>query len=296
MGQLLKSRLLNSGFSTMHQLTHLPADAGICLKPEYFDSINLNLDESLWFEVHAENYLINGGPRLEKLQDIAKHFPISIHGVGASLGGPNAIDTLHIERLTRLLNSVPAAAFSEHIAWSGTNESYLGNLMPTPLTTESLNNTARNINQLQDALQRQILVENPANYLDFKSDMSESQFMMSLVNKTGCGILLDVNNLFISANNTKIDPHSYIKDLDATSIGEIHVAGHSTDPIEKNLLIDSHDTDVTKAVWELLEYALLHFGPCPVLIERDANLPTFNELLTERNIAQNLINSSRKAI
>ncbi|WP_133471134.1 DUF692 domain-containing protein [Paraglaciecola marina] len=278
----------------MQELTKLPATAGISLKPEYFDSINHCLEKNMWFEVHAENYLIQGGPRLERLQDIARDFPLSIHGVGASLGGPEPINTAHIKRLTNLLNLVPTAAFSEHIAWSGTEGNYLANLMPTPVTTESLNNTAHNIQQLQEALQRPILIENPANYLNFKGDMSEPEFMMSLVRKTGCGILLDVNNLFISANNTGIDPQSYIENLDPASLGEIHIAGHSTDPIEKDLLIDSHDNDISKGVWDLLDKALSHIGPCPVLIERDANLPTFDVLLKERNMAQNRINAHKE--
>ncbi|MDO6691989.1 DUF692 domain-containing protein [Aliiglaciecola sp. 3_MG-2023] len=278
----------------MQNLTKLPADAGICLKPEHFDSIPNTVEGQLWFEVHAENYLIQGGPRLERLQHIAQNFPLSIHGVGASVGGPTPINSEHLKRLSRLVNLVPTAAFSEHIAWSGTAGNYLGNLMPTPITTESLKSTARNIEQLQDALQRPILVENPANYLNFKSEMSESEFMMSLVSMTGCGILLDVNNLFISANNTGINAHGYIKNLDPSSIGEIHVAGHSVDPIEKDLLIDSHDSEVSKAVWSLLSEALNHIGPCPVLIERDANLPAFNVLLAERNFARKLINQNKQ--
>lgn len=278
----------------MQKLTNLPADAGMCLKPEYFDSINHCYEKNIWFEVHAENYLIKGGPRLERLQDIARTFPLSIHGVGTSLGGPNPINAEHLKRLKELLNLVPTAAFSEHIAWSGTDGNYLANLMPTPVTTESLNNTAHNIQLLQDALQRPILIENPANYLNFKGDMSESDFMMSLVAKTGCGILLDVNNLFISANNTGIDPQRYLENLNPAAIGEIHLAGHSEDPIEKDLLIDSHDSEVSKGVWDLLNKALSHIGPCPVLIERDANLPSFDELLKERNMAQQLINSHRK--
>ncbi|MFA3792767.1 DUF692 domain-containing protein [Aliiglaciecola sp. SL4] len=278
----------------MKALTKLPVDAGICLKPEHFDDIPSRVDGHLWFEVHAENYLMQGGPRLKKLLDIAQQFPLSIHGVGASLGGPKPVNTEHLKRLTSLVNSVPTAAFSEHIAWSGTDSNYLANLMPTPITSESLIRTANNIEQLQDAIQRPILIENPANYLTFKSDMSESDFMMSLVSKTGCGILLDVNNLFISANNTGIDPIKYIRALDRKVIGEIHVAGHSVDPVEKDLLIDSHDSEVASGVWALLNDALSHIGPCPVLIERDANLPSFKVLLAERNIARNLILQNNK--
>ncbi|MEP2650500.1 MAG: DUF692 domain-containing protein [Paraglaciecola sp.] len=280
----------------MQTLTNLPASAGMSLKPEYFDSVHTNLDANLWFEVHAENYLIQGGPRLEQIQEISSHFPISIHGVGASLGGPDPISQEHLSRLVSLLNLIPAAVFSEHIAWSGTQSNYLGNLMPTPITKDSIDSTAKNIMQLQNALQRPILIENPANYLSFKSDMPESEFMMSLVDITGCGILLDINNLFISANNTGIDPHSYIQGLNSDAIGEIHIAGHSTDPNEKGLLIDSHDSDVSKGVWELLETLLSHTGPKPVLIERDGNLPTFEALLAERNQAQHLINSIKKIV
>lgn len=274
----------------------LPADAGIGLKPEFFSELVHYNQPGLWFEVHAENYLINGGPRLEALIEIAQKNPISIHGVGASLGSPEPISRDHLQRIKRLCELVPFASFSEHIAWSGFEGNYFNNLMPAPLTKASVKYTSDNINRLQDTIQKPILVENPSNYIELMSELDEAEFLMQLVNNTGCGLLLDVNNLFISGNNINIDVPAYIKTLDKDVIGEIHIAGHTIDPNIPNLLIDSHDAPVSKNVWELLNTVLRQTGPKPVLIERDSNLPPLSTLMDERDFASQIIQSSQKNI
>ncbi len=274
----------------------LPADAGIGLKPEFFSEL-LNYNQlGLWFEIHAENYLISGGPRLDTLIEIAQKTPISIHGVGASLGSPEPISNDHLQRIKRLCELVPFASFSEHIAWSGFEGNYFNNLMPAPLTKASVKFTSDNINRLQDVIQRPILVENPSNYIELMSDLGEADFLMQLVNNTGCGLLLDVNNLYISGNNINIDVPAYIDTLDKDVIGEIHIAGHTEDPNIPNLLIDSHDAPIATNVWELLDSVLLKTGPKPVLIERDSNLPPLSELMKERDFASQIIQSSRQRL
>lgn len=274
----------------------LPADAGIGLKPEFFVELENYQQPGLWFEVHAENYLINGGPRLDKLIEIAQKNPISIHGVGASLGSPEAIADEHLQRIKRLCDLVPLASFSEHIAWSGFEGNYFNNLMPAPLTKASVQFTSDNINRVQDAIQRPILVENPSNYIELMSEMNEADFLMQLTHNTGCGLLLDVNNLFISGNNINLDVPAYISTLDKDVIGEIHIAGHTVDPNIPNLLIDSHDEPVSSDVWDLLRSVLAQTGPKPVLIERDSNLPPLSELMNERDFASQIIQASHQRL
>ncbi|MBO1254691.1 DUF692 domain-containing protein [Alteromonas sp. 5E99-2] len=277
-------------------ITSLPADAGIGLKPEFFSELHNFNQPGLWFEIHAENYLIDGGPRLQTLQELANKIPLSIHGVGASLGSPEPVCKDHLARIKKLCDSVKVASFSEHIAWSGLEGHYFNNLMPVPRTKASLAFTADNIHRVQDTIQRPILVENPSNYIEMASDYGEAEFLMELVHKTGCGVLLDVNNLFISSKNIAIDLNEYIQILDANAIGEIHVAGHSYDPNDKNLLIDSHDAPVSHNVWELLRDVISQTGKKPVLIERDANLPPLAELMKERDFASQIIQSSHKEL
>lgn len=270
-------------------LTSLPVDAGIGLKPEFFAELDAYRQQGLWFEIHAENYLIDGGPRLEALSEIAHHIPLSIHGVGASLGSPEPVCQKHLQRIRKLCERVPCAAFSEHIAWSSVGGEYYSNLMPVPRTKDSVKYTAENIMRVQDALGRSILVENPANYIELASEFGEADYLMELVHQTQCGLLLDVNNLFISGKNINIDIAEYIRSLDSDAIGEIHIAGHTTDPNEAGLLIDSHDQPVADSVWELLSSVLEQTGPKPVLIERDSNLPPLAELMAERDFASDVI-------
>ena len=270
--------------------TALPSAAGVSLKPEYFaDVASLETGET-WFEVHPENYMIAGGPRLEGLLAAARRFPISLHGVGASLGGPALASNEHLAALRRLIELTEPAAVSEHAVWSRTNTHYYADLLPLPRTAEALTRLVDGINHFQNGIGRQILIENPTNYLPIKSEMDEAEFLVEVAARSGCGLLLDVNNLYISANNCGMDASAYLAAIPPRLVGEIHVAGHSPDErFGETLLIDSHAAPVAQPVWRLLETALTHLGPKPVLVERDAELPPFAELMSEKVHADRLI-------
>lgn len=277
------------------RFTDLPLGSGVSLKPEYFGDAATQVSSDMWFEVHSENYMIDGGPRLHGLLDAAARFPISLHGVGASLGGPDLSGADHIRELVRLINRVNPAAISEHAAWSMVPGCYFAELLPLPRTSEALARLSAGINHLQEAIKRTILIENPSNYLPVVTEMDEPDFLVEVARRTGCGLLLDVNNVYVSANNCGIDPHRYITALPAELIGEIHVAGFSPDAdLGDRLLIDSHASPISEPVWQLLEFALMHAGPVPVLVERDADLPAFDELMRERGRAHQLISGSAR--
>lgn len=269
--------------------TDLPAATGVSLKPEYFADVGMLAPDDVWFEVHPENYMVDGGPRLEGLLAVAERFPISLHGVGASLGGPVLAPQAHIAALRRLTDIVEPAAVSEHAVWSRNGDRYFADLLPLPRTSEALARLVDGIDHFQNGIGRRILIENPSNYLPLRSEMDEADFLVEIATRSGCGLLLDVNNLYISAANCGIDADAYIAAIPTELVGEIHVAGHSPDErFGPSLLIDSHASAVAAPVWRLLETALRHLGPTPVLIERDANLPPFAELLQERAYAERL--------
>lgn len=278
------------------------AGAGINLKPQHYDDALslLTADSkseaatSLWFEVHTENYFVSGGPRLHYLQAIADNFPLSFHGVAGSLGSfnerPANITRQHLRQVSALVQRFQPALVSEHATWSTSQKHYFADLLPLPRTQQALNCLCDGINRYQDAIGRTILIENPTNYLDFISEMDEPDFLMEAVRRTGAGLLLDVNNLYLSYFNTGLDPVSYLRALDPASVGEIHIAGFDADPnFPDELLIDSHAAPVAEAVWDLLSNALTILGPKPVLLERDDNVPVFSELMQERNRAQYLL-------
>jgi len=275
------------------------SSAGINLKPQHYDEAialspadNLGrfddrLNNALWFEVHTENYFVEGGPRLTYLQKIRDLYPLSFHGVGASLGNPSLLSKPHLKQVAQLVSRFDPFLVSEHATWSSSQNAYFADLLPLPRTKSSLANLCQGITQYQDAIGRPILIENPTNYLNFVADMDEGDFLMEAAKRTGCGILLDVNNLYLSAQNTGMDVQAYLQSLDANCVGEIHIAGFAVDEnFPERLLIDSHGSPVALGVWQLLEEVLMLFGPKPVLLERDDNIPTFNELMAERNQAQ----------
>ncbi len=271
-------------------LTDLPCAAGVGLKPEYFADVGDLSPGALWFEVHPENYMIAGGLRLEGLRSAAERFPISLHGVGASLGGPLPTPADHIAGVRRLIELLEPAAVSEHAVWSRSAKQYYADLLPLPRTTEALRLLVDGIDRFQSGIGRHILIENPTNYLSIASEMDEPDFLVEVAARSGCGLLLDVNNLYLSARNCGINAQAYIEAIPADLVGEIHVAGYRPDEqFGHSLLIDSHDAPVADEVWDLLHLALRHLGPRPVLIERDAELPPFAELLGERERAQHLI-------
>ncbi len=273
--------------------------AGINLKPQHYDEaialsstnnmdrLDDRLNKTLWFEVHTENYFVEGGPRLAYLQKIRDLYPLSFHGVGASLGNPSLLSKPHLKQVAQLVSRFDPFLVSEHATWSSSQNAYFADLLPLPRTQGALANLCQGIEQYQDAIARPILIENPTNYLNFVADMDEGDFLMEAVKRTGCGILLDVNNLYLSTQNTGMDAMAYLDALDASAVGEIHIAGFAIDEnFPERLLIDSHGSPVSLAVWQLLEKALTLFGVKPVLLERDDNIPSFNELMSERNQAQ----------
>lgn len=242
-----------------------------------------------WLEVHAENYFDRGGPRFRALRQIAEHYPISVHAVALSLGSAEGIDPDHLERLHALAEDIGACRVSEHLAWSRTGGTYFNDLLPLPLSTEALDVVSRNIDQVQAVLGRSILVENPSGYLDLPgSTMSEGTFLARLVERTGCGLLVDLNNLFVSCANLARDWAEWLDQIPIDAIGEIHLAGHESDVAGSGLLIDTHGAAVAEPVWDLYERFIALVGPRPTIVERDSNVPPLDVLLLEARRAARL--------
>ena len=274
--------------------------AGLSFKPIHFEQAMACPAEGLWFEVHAENYMVSGGPRLAMLDSLRASFPVSIHGVGLSLAGADEPDRIHLTKLKHLVDRFEPFLVSEHLAWSRHEDTSFPDLLPFPRTNEALEIICRNIDITQDALGRQILVENPSLYLQLEGhEWPESLFLGELVKRTGCGLLIDVNNVFVSASNLGFNPVAYLDALPRGVIGEIHLAGHTPDPLlGQSLLIDSHDAPISDEVWELYDWLLALCGKHrpPTLIERDDNLPEFNELLAERDRAACMMAGRRREL
>ena len=263
--------------------------AGLGFKPEHFDAamapIAAESAAGLWFEVHAENYMVAGGPRLAMLEALRETHPLSLHGVGLSLASPTRPDPDHLAALARLAGRFEPVLVSEHLAWSRFGERCLPDLLPFPRTGEALGHVARNIQIVQEALGRPILIENPSHYLALDGHAwDEIDFLIEIVRRTGCGLLLDVNNVAVSAHNLGFDANAWLDEFPAALVGEIHLAGHSPDP-SLDLLIDSHGAPVAEDIWALFERFVARSGARPTLIERDADIPPFAELLRERNRA-----------
>jgi len=272
--------------------------AGLGFKPCFFDEAIAWPAAGLWFEVHPENYMVDGGPRLAMLRALRETRPLSFHGVGLSLAGAAEPDRAHLGRLKKLVDDYKPVLVSEHLAWSREGSTCFPDLLPFPRTLEALLRIARNIDIVQNALGRQILIENPALYVTLDGhDFVETDFLRRLVRKTGCRLLVDVNNVAVSANNLGFNPYHYLDALPLDAIGEIHLAGHRQDPVHGDaLLIDSHDAPVSEQVWALYDDLLDRTGPVPTLIERDGNLPPFAELMEERDRAASLMRTPRKAV
>ena len=264
--------------------TGLPLRPGVGYKAQHYTQIMQRPDHLGWLEIHAENYMGEGGRPIAQLRHLAEHFPISVHGVGLSIGGTGDLDTDHLARLKHLISWLNPASFSEHLAWSTHDSHFYNDLLPLPYTPKTLARVAAHINQVQETVGRQMLLENPSSYLDFaESTMSETAFLRELVAKTGCGLLLDVNNVFVSATNLKTSPQAYIDDFPLHAVGEIHLGGHDEDADETGapLLIDSHGKAVVDPVWALLDYTLAKSGPKPLLVEWDTDVPEWPVLADE---------------
>jgi len=261
--------------------------AGLGLKPEHYDDAVACAAEGLWFEVHPENYLVAGGPRLRWLEAVRGAHPVSLHGVSLSLAGDEPPDAAHLERLAALVRRIEPVLVSEHLAWSAFGGHHFPDLLPFPRSSAALRRIASNIDRTQAALGRRIAIENPSHYLPIDGhDWDEIDFLAELVQRTGCGLLLDVNNVHVSARNLGFDAAAWLDRFPGAAVMEIHLAGHSTDPaLGNSLLIDSHDEPVAPEVWALYRRLVERIGARPTLIERDGNLPAFGELLTERDMA-----------
>ena len=274
--------------------------AGLSFKPVHYEQALACPAAGLWFEVHAENYMVDGGPRLAMLEALRTRFPLSIHGVGLSLAGVEEPDRDHLAKLKRLADRFEPFLLSEHVAWSQHGGTSFPDLLPFPRTGEALEIIVRNIDIIQSTLGRRILIENPSLYLKLEGhEWPEPLFLAELVKRTGCGLLIDVNNVFVSASNLRFNPISYLDALPRGVIGEIHLAGHSEDPLlGRSLLIDSHDAPVSDEVWQLYDWLLARCGAerPPTLIERDDQIPEFNMLLTERDKAAAMMAGRREVI
>ena len=263
--------------------------AGIGFKPLHFREALASPAAGLWFEVHAENYMVDGGPRLAMLDALRRERPLSLHGVGMSLAGSEQPDREHLAALKQLVDRFQPALVSEHLAWSRLDGRCFPDLLPVPRTNEVLARCAANIGRVQDALGRQILIENPTHYLALRDhSWSETSFLAELSRRSGCGLLIDVNNVAVGAHNLGFDAAAWLDAIPAEQVGEIHLAGHSIDA-EGSLLIDSHDEPVSEGVWSLYESLVARIGPRPTLIERDGNLPAFAALMAERTRAQAIV-------
>jgi hypothetical protein len=275
-------------FDQSSSASELPCGVGVGYKPQHFTDLLDAPGAVEWIEVHAENYMGDGGRPHAQLRSLSERFALSIHGVGLSIGGEQPLDLDHLARLRRLVGLFNPARFSEHLAWSTHGAEFLNDLLPLPYTQSSLTRVADHISQVQDTLGRQMLLENPSSYLAFtESTLSETDFLGQLVHKTGCGLLLDVNNVFVSSTNLGVSPEAYIAAYPMEAVGEIHVGGHDTDTDDHGapLLIDSHGAPVVDPVWALLEYTLARSGPKPVLVEWDTDVPDWHVLSAEADRA-----------
>ncbi|QXI53034.1 MNIO family bufferin maturase [Pseudomonas alvandae] len=271
--------------------------AGLGLKPNHYSDALDCAAEGLWFEVHPENYMVEGGPRLAWLEAIGSQHPLSLHGVSLSLAADCPPDESHLKRFKALVDRVQPALISEHLAWSAWRGQYHPDLLPFPRTVEALQRIASNIQRTQDALGRSIAIENPTHYLSLPGhEFSEIEFLTELSARTGCGLLLDINNVHISAHNLGFDASKYLDAFPAKAIMEIHLAGHAVDPGDTQLLIDTHDAPIADDVWLLYQRVIDRIGRRPTLIERDDNIPGFDVLLAERDRAQGLLSIGSRRI
>ena len=267
----------------------LPNRSGVGLKPEHIDEILRDRPALGFFEIHAENYMGDGGPPHRRLEAIRALYPLSLHGVGLSIGSPKPLDRDHLARLAALALRYQPGLFSEHLAWSSHDEGYLNDLLPLPYTQETLATVCEHVDQVQQALGRPMLLENPSTYVLFKeSTISETDFLREIATRTGCGLLLDVSNVMVSATNHGFDALAYLDAFPLDHVGEIHLAGfaEARDDAGHLLLIDAHDSPVRDRVWELYRETIARRGPVPTLVEWDNDVPGWSELMGEARRAE----------
>ncbi|MEM6694929.1 MAG: DUF692 domain-containing protein [Pseudomonadota bacterium] len=278
--------------ATTPRFDRLPEAPGVGYKAQHFNDIIANPGTVAWLEVHAENYMGDGGRPLAQIRHLAERFPISVHGVGLSIGGEGRLDQDHLARLKHLVGWLEPASFSEHLAWSTHETQFLNDLLPLPYTEATLKQVADHIDEVQETIGRRMLLENPSTYLAFaENEMSEVAFLEELAKRTGCGLLLDVNNVFVSATNQQTDPISYINAFPHAYVGEIHLGGHDEDEDETGapLLIDSHGREVVDPVWALYAHTIQVGGARPSLIEWDTDVPEWPVLAAEAARASEIL-------
>lgn len=271
------------------QVPGLPYRAGLGLKTEHFTEVLETRPDIGFFEVHAENYMVAGGPFHHYLGLIRAQYPLSLHGVGLSIGGEGPLDREHLARLATLIERYQPQSFSEHLAWSSHGPVFLNDLLPLAYDASTLERVCEHVDQVQSTLKRPMLLENPSTYLQFqRSTLDETDFISEIVRRTGCGLLLDVNNVYVSCINHQRDPLAYIDALPLHAVGEIHLAGFAedTDSLGDRLLIDDHGAPIDNAVWQLYAQVLARTGAVATLIERDNQVPAFSVLQTEARQAE----------
>ncbi|WP_448110382.1 MNIO family bufferin maturase [Pseudomonas lini] len=270
----------------------LPPRSGLGLKTEHFREVLGAQPDIGFFEVHAENYMVAGGPFHHFLGLIREQYPLSLHGVGLSIGAEGPLDSQHLKRLAALIERYQPQSFSEHLAWSSHGTVFLNDLLPLAYDAPTLNRVCEHIDQVQSTLKRSMLLENPATYLAFqRSTIDEADFISEVIRRTGCGLLVDVNNIYVSCINHQRDPLAYIDALPLHAVGEIHLAGFAedTDSLGDRLLIDDHGAPIDNAVWTLYRQVLDRVGPIATLIERDNRIPAFSVLHAEARQADELL-------
>lgn len=275
-------------------MTGLPARAGLSFKPEHFAAIEAAGPDLGFFEVHAENYMGAGGPPHRMLGAIRERYPLSLHGVGLSIGGEGPLDRAHLARLRALADRYRPAAFSEHLAWSSHEGVFFNDLLPLPYDETTLARVARHVDEAQEALGLRLLLENPSAYIAFEgATMGEIEFLSEVARRTGCGLLLDVNNVAVSAANRGFDAAAYLDAFPLELVGEIHLAGHAVEvgAGDVALRLDTHDRPVDREVWALFARTVARAGPLPTLIERDADIPPFAALRAEAEAAEHVLST-----
>ena len=269
-----------------------PRRAGVGLKAQHYRAIIDEKPDIGFFEVHAENYMCAGGPPHRYLSAIRERYPLSLHGVGLSIGAAQPLDRNHLARLKALIERYDPGLFSEHLAWSTHDGVFLNDLLPVPYTAETLARVCKHIDQVQEALGRQMLLENPSTYVAYaESDYAETDFIAEVARRAGCGLLLDVNNVYVASTNQRWDPVGYIEAFPLDRVQEIHLAGHARRADERGrpLLIDAHDRPVEEIVWDLFAHAIALTGPVPTLIEWDAEVPAWPILAAEAERAETMM-------
>lgn len=272
----------------------LPWRAGVGLKPEHFREVLATRPDIGFFEVHAENYMVDGGPFHHFLAQVREHYALSLHGVGLSIGGTDPLDESHLDRLAALIERYQPASFSEHLAWSSHGDAFYNDLLPVPYDRQTLARVCEHIDRVQERLGLRMLLENPSTYLEFEaSTMSETAFLREVLKRTGCGLLLDVNNVHVSCTNHGRDALAYLRELPLVEAGEVHLAGFARDQDAAGapLLIDSHGSPVDEAVWGLYAHVVAQLGAVPTLLERDNDVPALQTLLAEAGRAEAMMSA-----